>query len=279
MTDLLTAAEYAAIAETLSFSGNAFIDGAFRPAASGKTFPTVNPATGKVLAEVAACGADDVDLAVARAKAAFDALLGTRLDLGQPGTDDWTGGEVSPYGIELGVTYPHADIDVLLPAMKAGQRAWRDAGAEMRAVVCLEILKRISDRTHEFAHAVMHTSGQAFMMAFQAGGPHAQARLGPLGGPRQRTGDGHDLGPGSLGVARQRLVREEHEVMRRVPLVPGLAPHTAAVRRHVWRLTDDDASGHERVARAGQQALRARHVFDDVKQMDDADAGRRHVRE
>lgn len=115
-------------------------------------------------------------LDMAAGKAAFDALLGSRLDLGQPGTDDWVGGEVSPYGIELGVTYPHADVDTLLPAMRAGQRAWRDAGAEMRAVVCLEILKRISDRTHEFAHAVMHTSGQAFMMAFQAGGPHAQDR-------------------------------------------------------------------------------------------------------
>ncbi|MFD5516742.1 phenylacetic acid degradation protein PaaN [Streptomyces sp. NPDC127066] len=115
-------------------------------------------------------------LGMAEGKAAFDALLGNRLDLGQPGTDDWVGGEVSPYGIELGVTYPHADIDTLLPAMRAGQRAWRDAGAETRAVVCLEILKRISDRTHEFAHAVMHTSGQAFMMAFQAGGPHAQDR-------------------------------------------------------------------------------------------------------
>ncbi|MGW3117913.1 phenylacetic acid degradation protein PaaN [Streptomyces sp. NPDC001107] len=115
-------------------------------------------------------------LDAAAGKAAFDALLGTRLDLGQPGTDDWVGAEVSPYGIELGVTYPHADVDELLPAMKAGQRAWRDAGAEARAVVCLEILGRISDRTHEFAHAVMHTSGQAFMMAFQAGGPHAQDR-------------------------------------------------------------------------------------------------------
>jgi phenylacetic acid degradation protein paaN len=115
-------------------------------------------------------------LDAAAGKAAFDALLGTRLDLGQPGTDDWVGGEVSPYGIELGVTYPHADVDELLPAMKAGQRSWRDAGAEMRAVVCVEILKRISDRTHEFGHAVMHTSGQAFMMAFQAGGPHAQDR-------------------------------------------------------------------------------------------------------
>ncbi|MDU8995946.1 MULTISPECIES: phenylacetic acid degradation protein PaaN [Streptomyces] len=115
-------------------------------------------------------------LSMAEGKAAFDALLGSRLDLGQPGTDDWVGGETSPYGIELGVTYPHADVDVLLPAMRAGQRAWRDAGAEMRAMVCLEILKRIADRTHEFAHAVMHTSGQAFMMAFQAGGPHAQDR-------------------------------------------------------------------------------------------------------
>ncbi|MEU6535612.1 phenylacetic acid degradation protein PaaN [Streptomyces sp. NPDC047000] len=115
-------------------------------------------------------------LDAAAGRAAFDALLGTRLDLGQPGTDDWVGGEISPYGIDLGVTYPHADPDVLLPAMRAGQREWREAGAEVRAVVCLEILKRISDRTHEFAHAVMHTSGQAFMMAFQAGGPHAQDR-------------------------------------------------------------------------------------------------------
>ncbi|GAB1328641.1 phenylacetic acid degradation protein PaaN [Streptomyces sennicomposti] len=115
-------------------------------------------------------------LDAAAGKAAFDALLGSRLDLAQPGTDDWVGGEVSPYGIELGVTYPHADLNVLLPAMKAGQPAWRDAGPEARAAVCLEILKRISDRTHEFAHAVMHTSGQAFMMAFQAGGPHAQDR-------------------------------------------------------------------------------------------------------
>ncbi|MFH8367894.1 phenylacetic acid degradation protein PaaN [Streptomyces sp. NPDC018031] len=109
-------------------------------------------------------------------QAAFDALRGTRIDLDQPGTDGWTGGEVSPFGIELGVEYPHVDVDVLLPAMQSGIAAWRDAGPEARAAVCLEILARISARTHEFAHAVMHTSGQAFMMAFQAGGPHAQDR-------------------------------------------------------------------------------------------------------
>ncbi|WP_338671393.1 phenylacetic acid degradation protein PaaN [Streptomyces sp. SCSIO 30461] len=108
--------------------------------------------------------------------AAYQALLGKRFELDQPGTDGWTGGEVSPYGPELGIEYPHADIDVLLPAMRAGMAAWRAAGPETRALVCLEILARISARTHEFAHAVMHTSGQAFMMAFQAGGPHAQDR-------------------------------------------------------------------------------------------------------
>jgi phenylacetic acid degradation protein paaN len=108
--------------------------------------------------------------------AAFKALRGTRFDLDQPGTDGWTGGEVSPYGFPLEVEYPHADIDALLPAMRAGTAAWREAGPGTRALVCVEILARISARTHEFAHAVMHTSGQAFMMAFQAGGPHAQDR-------------------------------------------------------------------------------------------------------
>ncbi|WFB08514.1 phenylacetic acid degradation protein PaaN [Streptomyces sp. LX-29] len=115
-------------------------------------------------------------LSAADGQAAFEALRGKRLELDQPGTVGWTGGEVSPYGIDVGVEYPHADLDVLLPAMRAGMAAWRDAGPEARAAVCVEILSRISARTHEFAHAVMHTSGQAFMMAFQAGGPHAQDR-------------------------------------------------------------------------------------------------------
>jgi gamma-glutamyl-gamma-aminobutyraldehyde dehydrogenase len=47
MHDLLTAAEYAAIAKTMSFPANAFINGSFRPAASGRTFKTFNPATGQ----------------------------------------------------------------------------------------------------------------------------------------------------------------------------------------------------------------------------------------
>lgn len=114
--------------------------------------------------------------APAEGLAAFEAVRHTRFDLDQPGTDGWTGAEVSPYGPELAIEYPHPDVDVLLPAMRAAMLAWRTAGPEVRALLCLEILSRISARTHEFAHAVMHTSGQAFMMAFQAGGPHAQDR-------------------------------------------------------------------------------------------------------
>ncbi len=72
MHDPLTAEEYRALAASLSFSTNAFVDGAFVPAKSGKTFDTVNPATGEVIAKVAACDASDVDHAVARAKLAFD---------------------------------------------------------------------------------------------------------------------------------------------------------------------------------------------------------------
>ncbi|MBB5119892.1 aldehyde dehydrogenase [Streptomyces eurocidicus] len=121
-------------------------------------------------------GAVPGSLSAAEGQAAFEALRGRRFELDQPGADGWASSEVSPYGPELGIEYPHADADVLLPALRAAMPQWREAGPEARAAVCLEILTRINARTHEFAHAVMHTSGQAFMMAFQAGGPHAQDR-------------------------------------------------------------------------------------------------------
>jgi gamma-glutamyl-gamma-aminobutyraldehyde dehydrogenase len=60
-------------AEKLSFETNAFIDGKFVPARSGKTFETLNPATGQALASVAECDAADVDVAVEAARRAFEA--------------------------------------------------------------------------------------------------------------------------------------------------------------------------------------------------------------
>jgi phenylacetic acid degradation protein paaN len=116
------------------------------------------------------------ETAAAEGKAAFEAYLGHPFPLAQPGTDELAGAERSPYGTELGVTYPHPDLDVLLPAMEGAIPKWRDAGPATRAGVLIEALARINARTHEIAHAVHHTSGQAFGMAFQAGGPHAQDR-------------------------------------------------------------------------------------------------------
>ena len=72
MSDLLTRDEYAAIAEGVELPRAAFIDGKFR-AGTGETLVTVNPATGETLCEIAACNAEDVDLAVSRAREAFDA--------------------------------------------------------------------------------------------------------------------------------------------------------------------------------------------------------------
>ncbi|MEB8388728.1 aldehyde dehydrogenase [Rhodobacteraceae bacterium KMM 6894] len=69
---LATKDEYTAIAAGLDIQGMAYIDGGYRPAISGKTFASINPATGVELTQVAACGTEDVDFAVTKAREAFD---------------------------------------------------------------------------------------------------------------------------------------------------------------------------------------------------------------
>jgi phenylacetic acid degradation protein paaN len=108
--------------------------------------------------------------------AAFDAHLNRPFALSLPGTVGTVGGERSPYGMALGVTYPRVDLDALFAAIAPAAAAWRRAGPEAWVGVALEILTRINQRSFEIAHAVMHTTGQAFVMAFQAAGPHAQDR-------------------------------------------------------------------------------------------------------
>jgi acyl-CoA reductase-like NAD-dependent aldehyde dehydrogenase len=63
----------------LSIRPQAFVDGAYVDALSGETFDCVNPATGRVIAAVAACDADDVDRAVRGARAAFESGVWSRL--------------------------------------------------------------------------------------------------------------------------------------------------------------------------------------------------------
>lgn len=117
--------------------------------------------------------------AAAEGKAAFEAWAGTTFPVDTPGSSGTVATEKSPFGFDLDVSYPRvspAGVDDLMAAARAGMRAFRDLGPDGRAGICLEILHRLHGRVFELANAVQHTSGQAFVMAFQAGGAHALDR-------------------------------------------------------------------------------------------------------
>lgn len=110
-------------------------------------------------------------------EAAFEARLGKAFDLpGHPDDEGTVGAERSPYGRPLDIAYPAAAVGTLVAASQAAAPAWAAAPVGTRVGICLEILARLNRRSFEMANAVMHTTGQAFVMAFQAGGPHAQDR-------------------------------------------------------------------------------------------------------
>ncbi|MGH8803384.1 MAG: phenylacetic acid degradation protein PaaN [Polaromonas sp.] len=109
-------------------------------------------------------------------KQAFEAHLGKSFELDQPGQTGLHAGERSPYGIELNVSYPVCDPEALIKAALQAMPAWGRLGADGRTGVLMEALQRLNQRSFEIGHAVMMTTGQGWMMAFQAGGPHAQDR-------------------------------------------------------------------------------------------------------
>lgn len=115
------------------------------------------------------------ETAAADGKAAFEATLGRDFALDQAATL-WINPERSPLGIELGVRYPQATVDNLIANAQGAWPGWREATPQARAGVALEILSRLHKRVFELANAVHATTGQAFVMAFQAGGPHALDR-------------------------------------------------------------------------------------------------------
>ena len=116
------------------------------------------------------------ETAAADGKAAFESHLGRNFELGQPGQGGWGGKESSPYGIALDVRYPVCDIEALIAAGQAAMKGWQAVGAAGRTGICLEILDRIYQQSFEMGHAVMATTGQGWMMAFQAGAAHALDR-------------------------------------------------------------------------------------------------------
>jgi phenylacetic acid degradation protein paaN len=89
----------------------------------------------------------------------------------------WAGQEESPYLQEpLGIQYPIFSADELVKRSSSAFHIWRKVPPAERAGILMESLDRMKGRFFEIAYATMHTTGQGYMMAFQASGPHAADR-------------------------------------------------------------------------------------------------------
>ncbi|TDE01637.1 phenylacetic acid degradation protein PaaN [Jiangella asiatica] len=169
------------------------------------------------------------ETAAADGLAAFEAWRGAGFPLDTPGADGTVATERSPFGPELGVRYPRVPatdeaVAALLTAARAAMPAWRRAGVDGRAAVCLEVLGRLHERIFELANAVMHTSGQAFVMAFQAGGAHALDRAleaVAYAHAEQRRIPGEVLWEKPAKGEPLRMTKTYHVVPRGVALVIG----------------------------------------------------------
>ena len=124
----------------------------------------------------------DTVAAQAKGLAAFQAHLGAagvaHFALDQPGTLGSLGEEVSPYTrAPLGIHYPQADLDTLFDAAQAAMPSWSQASIATRIGVLMEVVDVIyREHLFELAHAVMHTAGQSFNMAYAGSGVNALDR-------------------------------------------------------------------------------------------------------
>lgn len=118
------------------------------------------------------------ETADADGQARFMALRGNKFEeLYHEGAAQWIGQEESPYLQEpLGITYPAFPVSELVNRAGKAYHVWRKVPVEQRTGILIESLERIKARFFEIAYATMHTTGQGFMMAFQASGPHAADR-------------------------------------------------------------------------------------------------------
>ncbi|MDW8274453.1 MAG: phenylacetic acid degradation protein PaaN [Chitinophagales bacterium] len=116
--------------------------------------------------------------APAKGQVAFDAQRNRKFEqLKQNNPIEWKGEEVSPYTQEpLGITYPIFDSDTLVVRAGRALEQWKKTHPDTRAEILLHALEKIQGRFFEIAYATQHTTGQSFIMSFQASGPHAADR-------------------------------------------------------------------------------------------------------
>lgn len=118
------------------------------------------------------------ETADADGQARFKAFPGKKFEeLKQADPEGWKGQEESPYLQEpLKISYPVFSPATLVARAKNAFGSWRKTNVHERAGILMESLDRLKGRFFEIAYATMHTTGQGFMMAFQASGPHSADR-------------------------------------------------------------------------------------------------------
>ena len=89
-----TAQMHNRVQEFVSRPRKMFIDGKWVAAASGKTFPTYNPATGEILAQIAEGDREDIDRAVKAARKAFEGDAWADMTASQRGRLIWKLGDL-----------------------------------------------------------------------------------------------------------------------------------------------------------------------------------------
>ena len=116
------------------------IDGKWLNAASGKIFPTYNPATGEVLAQVAEGDRADIDVAVKAARKAFDSGPWSRLTASERGRLVWKLADLLEQHIEEFATLETLDNGKPLTVARAADvsntaRTFQENTAVIKALV------------------------------------------------------------------------------------------------------------------------------------------------
>lgn len=114
----------------------------------------------------------------AKARAYISAVMNNNFtELKQDAVEGWIGEEVSPYlHLGIGVKYPSNSADGYVALAEKAQKQWSKISVQDRAGLLVEVLERLKVRFFDIAYATMHTTGQSFMMSFQASGPHSNDR-------------------------------------------------------------------------------------------------------
>lgn len=88
-------------------------------------------------------------------------------------SNEFYGEEVSPFlQLGLGIKYPKFNTDSLISNANTAFSIWKNVDLDTKFNILVNALDNVKNRFFELAYATMHTTGQSFLMSFQASGPH-----------------------------------------------------------------------------------------------------------